>query len=766
MATIKELQTRIALKYDSYSNWIDESKENLGANLVLLKGEIGICEIPSGNTNATTAPTVLFKVGDGITPFKGLKWASALAADVYTWAKASDVTYDSTNKTITFVGGAVDAEGNKVNKVFTFNYVTLAEVEAITNVIEQDLSDLADRVTDTETDIADITKATDGIIDTRIAAAEGRAATDAQNKANAAESAAKTYADGLNTAMDTRVGALETASGEHAEAISDHADAIDGINDAIDAINNETSGILATAKGYTDSLVGDVTDGETVMSIIADIRASAYNDTEVRNLISGNTTQIGINAQAIAQEKSDREAAVSGETSAREAAINGINTKIGAVTDGKDVVTMISDAEAAAKSHAESKVSELATGAVATNTGDIAKNKQDIATLRADLTTETGAREALDARVVTIENFFEGAYSEDGKPLTDALDTLEEIQDYIDSHGEAAAKMVEDIQANATAIDTKIGENGTITKAVAANTQAISDMDTAYKAADTKVREDFAAADKVITDAIGTAADGADVATVYGAIAKAKADAISEANGEVTELGKTVAANTEAIGKNAQDISDVDGRVDTLASITKSYLTGGEDAIKKAIDAVSERAEKGITDAKSAQDAADAAQGDVDDLATIVGDAESGLVQLVNSVKVTADTAAQNLAELTGDTGRIKAVEGEVDDIQAIVYKTVDGTTTNIRDDVTSLQTLTGDASKGNVALYNEITRVAGLVENADTGLAKVKEIADGAASLANTNAGDIADIKADYLKAADEYIFRCGTASTVVHNV
>ena len=80
---IKELQTRIALKYDSFKNWQE-------SDLVLLPGELGICTIgttaETGKDEATTNPTVLFKVGDGTTPAKNLKWASALAADVYNWA--------------------------------------------------------------------------------------------------------------------------------------------------------------------------------------------------------------------------------------------------------------------------------------------------------------------------------------------------------------------------------------------------------------------------------------------------------------------------------------------------------------------------------------------------------------------------------------------------------------------------------------------------------------------------------------------------------
>lgn len=93
------LAAKITLRYDSYENWIDESKEAQGANLVLLPGEIGLCEIPGATKTVidgdetidiTTAPTLLFKVG-GIEgkPFKELPWASAKAADVYSWAKTA-----------------------------------------------------------------------------------------------------------------------------------------------------------------------------------------------------------------------------------------------------------------------------------------------------------------------------------------------------------------------------------------------------------------------------------------------------------------------------------------------------------------------------------------------------------------------------------------------------------------------------------------------------------------------------------------------------
>jgi hypothetical protein len=64
----KVISTRIALKIDTYANWTSENLgEGKGANFVLKRGEIGLCEIKTKEQGAQTAPTVLFKVG-GVYP--------------------------------------------------------------------------------------------------------------------------------------------------------------------------------------------------------------------------------------------------------------------------------------------------------------------------------------------------------------------------------------------------------------------------------------------------------------------------------------------------------------------------------------------------------------------------------------------------------------------------------------------------------------------------------------------------------------------------
>lgn len=74
MAT-KTFNTRISLKYDTYTNWTTN-------NPVLLAGEAAVCVVPADAGSGLNEPAVLLKFGDGTSSFTELSWASATAADV------------------------------------------------------------------------------------------------------------------------------------------------------------------------------------------------------------------------------------------------------------------------------------------------------------------------------------------------------------------------------------------------------------------------------------------------------------------------------------------------------------------------------------------------------------------------------------------------------------------------------------------------------------------------------------------------------------
>lgn len=101
--------TRISLKYDTYANWHAN-------NPVLLKGELAIVEVPASTGVAQNEPTYLLKVGNGTDHFDDLKWISGHAADVYAWAKASTKpTYAATEITglDDYISGKVEDTNTK-----------------------------------------------------------------------------------------------------------------------------------------------------------------------------------------------------------------------------------------------------------------------------------------------------------------------------------------------------------------------------------------------------------------------------------------------------------------------------------------------------------------------------------------------------------------------------------------------------------------------------------------------------------------------------
>lgn len=188
MATVvKNLNTRIALKYDSYENWTHH-------NPILLKGEIAIAELPvngnkdgvgepnaAGSTPAIqNAPNILIKVGDGTNHYNDLKFVSALAADVYSWAKAATKpTYSASEIT-----GLKDYIGQQIQDTNTQYRIVAVGDPAYSyklqkkDIGEADYTDVAGSVislTDVDARLDELEAAIgeNGAVDTKINAAIG-----------------------------------------------------------------------------------------------------------------------------------------------------------------------------------------------------------------------------------------------------------------------------------------------------------------------------------------------------------------------------------------------------------------------------------------------------------------------------------------------------------------------------------------------------------------------------------------------------------------
>ena len=106
----KLIKTRLKLKYDTFANW-----EKIKTTFVPLKGEVCLIEVPNNVDPIHNAPSILFKVGDGASAFGDLQYGSALAADVYSWAKASGITVSGNDAAGSFITGLTwDKDNNKL----------------------------------------------------------------------------------------------------------------------------------------------------------------------------------------------------------------------------------------------------------------------------------------------------------------------------------------------------------------------------------------------------------------------------------------------------------------------------------------------------------------------------------------------------------------------------------------------------------------------------------------------------------------------------
>lgn len=86
------LNTRISLKYDTYTNWTTN-------NPVLLAGEAAVCVVSAEAGSGLNEPAILLKFGNGTSSFTELSWASATAADVIPSLKGSNPTLPATSIT-------------------------------------------------------------------------------------------------------------------------------------------------------------------------------------------------------------------------------------------------------------------------------------------------------------------------------------------------------------------------------------------------------------------------------------------------------------------------------------------------------------------------------------------------------------------------------------------------------------------------------------------------------------------------------------------
>lgn len=400
--------------------------------------------------------------------------------------------------------------------------------------------------------------------------------------------AAKDYADGLGANYDATGTAKTLVDALANGQVKDNKDAIailngDGegsvakaVSDAksdleakITAADTKAAGAQTTAEeakaaaAAVDAKVGTVDDGQTVMGIIKNIQANAYDDTAVKALIKTNaddidalegraTTVEGKVTTLIGDDASKSVRTIANEELAKQLIAENADTKLDTL---QEIAAWIQQhpKDAAAMNEAitalQTKVGTIPEGATADTIVAYIKEVVDGEKSRAE-----GVESGIDARVTTLEGKFSGENSVENK---------------------IAAAKAEAIAAAATDAETKAGT---------AKTEAVA---AAKDYTDAEVAKIKATADGNATDVAGlktrmTTAES-DIDALQAAVGAdgSVTAAIADAKKAGTDAAAAVAAlESGQVETNKSDIASAAARITSLeAKVGDGFVAITEDEI-------------------------------------------------------------------------------------------------------------------------------------------------------------------------------------------
>lgn len=286
--------------------------------------------------------------------------------------------------------------------------------------------------------------------------------------------------------------------------------------------------------------------------------------------------------------------------------------------------------------------------------------------------TEAGLRKDVDDANEKIDTFLLAA------DLTqDAIDTLREIQSYIDEHGEEAAKMVDDIAKNTKAIadeiDRSIKKDAELEKAIETEYERATDAELALKNDFDKVTSKIESEYKASDAAIITAYEKADAAiiTAYekadAAIITAYEDADIALNTRIDNLehflSDEINRATGAEKQLSKQINDEKDRAEEKESeLAQSIVAEFERAneVEKGLRSDVNRINDNVI---SLQERMDTCKSDISDLETRMSSTETNVE--TNKDNLTAEVSAR----ISADT----ILQGKIDTLFANKVEAEDG---------------------------------------------------------------------------------------------
>ena len=365
--------------------------------------------------------------------------------------------------------------------------------------------------------------------------------------------------------------------------------ALKGLIDAEAEAAREAEEGLQTAIDELGAHVGELPEGTSATSVIdyvniktAGIATDAALE-ELNNQVSGlQTTVQGIEADYLTSEdKTELSGLVTTEKERAMGVEEGLRTDVDTIAADylkkADKTELEGKINLKADQSALDEVSGVANAAVKQSDYDTkvkALEDEDariVGLVDAEVERATGVEAGLEGRLTKVEAFFDTKDAEGNTVEIDkALDTLVEIQKYISEDGTAADKMVEDIAANA---------------------KAIEDMEVAYKDADTNLQKDI---DK----------NKEDIASVAGRMTTAEGK-ISGLEGSVAAKAEKTYVDEQIQALQGEDTS-IKGRLDTLesaigesGSVADDIATAKQEAIDTAAGDATSKANTAESNAKA-----------------------------------------------------------------------------------------------------------------------------------------------------------------------
>lgn len=582
--TNKVFQTRIQLKYDTYKNWSTN-------NPILKAGEMAIATVAAGEQEMNNLPNIVLKVGDGTSHYNGLKFVSALAADVHEWAKAkTKPAYDATEiiglqKFITDNSDFDTDTQYQLVAVTGATYKYQLQSRAFANGAWGEWADVDGQVIDfsgadtrlkslekTVTDLTGDSGGIQGAIDTAIkgldssktqaAGADGLALnielTDGMVTKFAGSIAAGTYdAAGAAKAVEDKLNPLITAAQTQADkGVTDAAAAKKAADTASTKIDEAIAGLdypdyaAGEAAGTTVSFVGTISETDGVIS--AEKRdlvfASAYDPaTNKAATVADITTAVAdLNGAMHYVGKEDELPTDVSKYKAGDVIIVGIKeyvfdgTKFDELGDEGAIGTALAGLHGESTNTAGKTVKKItqANGVVRVEYQDISVNGTQVQVPKADGTEGT---ETLNARLDAIK----AGASSDVSALTKKVDAntaaIETLNGGVEVAGSVEKKINDAVQALHTFEAGVKGSGNGVNVTVKQTAGVVTDVTVSV---DANTYDAYGAADAVL----GKDTDAAGAATVHGANkaaaeAKAAADAASKkVETSISTLNGTVQA--------------------------------------------------------------------------------------------------------------------------------------------------------------------------------------------------------------------------------